>query len=243
MEKDHFLDRHPLVNNHNSVLPGDEVFICLKNMQPYAKELQDLTKITVTNYLTSQDYHPRGQKVKGYETIWDEEKQEYIQEEQVGRITYKIINRFLVPTTEGIKYIERKGKRLKLSTYEEIKDKLLLFIVLGFKEFSFMVCLDEWRYFNNQDEVKSYLQTITISEPKLFQDRITLIMNNRLETYKNIKIFSNQKEVPLTLENFFSALVIRYPAANNSVFDFNKFYELSIDSFESRKQIEYELEC
>ena len=51
-------------------------------------------------------------------------KKQYINEERVGRITYKIINGNIVPTKEGFKYIQKYGKnKLRLAKFEEIKDK------------------------------------------------------------------------------------------------------------------------
>ena len=243
MEKDHFLDRPSLVNEHDSILPGDEVFICLKNMQPYAKELQDLTKITVTNYLTSQPYHPRGQKVKGYEKIWNEELQEYEQEERVGRITYKIVNGNVVPTKEGNKYIYRYGKnKLKLVKFEEIKDKYILNLVLSFKDFKFKLVLDKWIYFDSIEEAEKYIKKQNISECKLTQDKIFIKSNNIPEEFNDVNIYIKNKIVDAEIEDIFEYFTTHYESSNNASFNFNKTFDLEIDSFELTKPKEINTE-
>lgn len=240
MEKDHFLDRHPLVNEHGTIFSGDEVFICLKNMQPYAKELQDLTKITVSNYLTSQGYHPRGQKVKGMETIWDEKNKKYTQEERVGRITYKIINGNIVPTTEGYKYIEKYGNnKLKLSTFKEIKNKFVLILVLRFDNFTLKVILDKWLYFDNIESIQNFINKQNIENPKLFMDRITLINNERPFEFKDIDIYYKNKFLNQPVTELFEYLLRNYEASNTSSFNFNKYFDLELDSFEVEKPKEY----
>ena len=240
MEKDHFLDRHPLVNEHDAILPGDEVFICLKNMQQYAKELQDLTKITVSNYLTSQEYHPRGQKVKGFEKIWDEKNLEYVQEERVGRITYKIINGNVVPTKEGYKYIKKYNKnKLKLVKYEEIKDSFLLVLVFKFNDFKFKIIIDDWKYFDSIEEVQEYIKKQKITSPKLFMDKISLIQNNRPEDFNKIDIYYNNKRLKISLVELFEYLINTYESSNNTSFYFNKYFNLILDCFELKNPIMY----
>ncbi len=240
MEKNHFLDRHPIVNEHGTVFAGDEVFICLKNMQPYAKELQDLTKITVSNYLTSQGYHPRGQKVKGIETIWDEEKKQYINEERVGRITYKIINGNIVPTKEGFKYIQKYGKnKLRLAKFEEIKDKYVLILVFRFDNFTLKTVFDNWLYFNTIEEIKQFIENQNILNPTLYSDRITILNKQKPLEFKNIKIYYKNRYLDKPLTELFEYLIRNYDSSNNSNFNFNKYFNLDIDSFEVEKPKEY----
>ena len=63
MEKDHFKDR-PAASTHAAAIHiGDEVLICEKAAQRYAKEKSDLTYGRVIEKLTKHD-HPRGIKVK-----------------------------------------------------------------------------------------------------------------------------------------------------------------------------------
>lgn len=78
MEKDHFQDRSIESTQYNAIQLGDSVFICEKQAQKYAKEMEDLTHGVVVQKLTKHN-HPRGIKVK----IRDEEGQI-----KVGRIVY-----------------------------------------------------------------------------------------------------------------------------------------------------------
>ena len=71
MEKDYFLDRPNEIMYRDNVPNGTKVFICTKQMQPYAKELKDLNLITITGNLTSTYLHSRGQKVQGVEIATD----------------------------------------------------------------------------------------------------------------------------------------------------------------------------
>lgn len=59
MEKDHFDDRSYQAI-HNSLLePGDVVYICEKEAQTYATNIEHLTKGIIVNKLTSVKKHPR----------------------------------------------------------------------------------------------------------------------------------------------------------------------------------------
>jgi len=63
MEKDYFKDRSKESIKYNEINIGDTVYICEKQMQPYAMELKDLTKGIVVRKLTRHD-HPRGIKAQ-----------------------------------------------------------------------------------------------------------------------------------------------------------------------------------
>lgn len=63
MEKDYFKDRPIESTLVNKIKIGDEVLICEKQAQVYAKEISDLTYGTVVEKLTKHN-HPRGIKVK-----------------------------------------------------------------------------------------------------------------------------------------------------------------------------------
>lgn len=78
MEKDYFPDRSILSTRYNAIQPGQSVFICEKQAQKYAKEIEDLTHGVVIQKLTKHD-HPRGIKVK----IRDDNG-----EIKVGRVVY-----------------------------------------------------------------------------------------------------------------------------------------------------------
>ena len=80
MEKDHFKDRSKEATLYSAIKKGDEVLICEKHAQRYAKEISDLTHGFVVEKLTRHD-HPRGIKVK-IRTLNNQIR--------VGRIVYKI---------------------------------------------------------------------------------------------------------------------------------------------------------
>lgn len=92
MEKDYFKDRPKEVTEIDKIKVGMEVYICLKIQQPYAKDLEDLSKGKIIQILTKHN-HPRGIKVKirqdnGFEMI--------------GRCTYIVQNGFIL-TKDGWK--------------------------------------------------------------------------------------------------------------------------------------------
>lgn len=80
MEKDYFKDRPIESTIYSKILIGDDVLICEKYAQKFAKEIRDLTYGTVIEKLTKHD-HPRGIKVK-IRTLNSQEK--------VGRVIYII---------------------------------------------------------------------------------------------------------------------------------------------------------
>lgn len=114
MEKDYFKDRTVETTQINKIKEGDYVYICLKAMQPYAKEIDDLTFGKVTKILTKHN-HPRGIKVsiKSYNNpninrtinnlIPITEEEHLIGFNQIGRVVYT--------TKDGI--IQRNKKHLK----------------------------------------------------------------------------------------------------------------------------------
>ncbi len=232
MEKDHFLDRHPIVNEHDKVLPGDEVFICLKNMQPYAKELQDLTRITVSNYLTSQTYHPRGQKVKGIEKIWDKENKEYIYEERVGRMTYKIFDGRAVLTKDGFKYIFKDGEKLKLKLFDEIKSFYNLYLVFAYEDFIFKVGFDHSVFLKDSEEAGFLISTFNITNAKLFSDKIVYFNNEQEFNSSDFEIYYRNKPLEISKNEFFDIFSNQYAPSNTSHFNFNKYYSLELISYE-----------
>jgi len=63
MEKDYFKDRPIESTIYSAIHIGDDVLICEKEAQKYAKEISDLTYGTVVEKLTRHN-HPRGIKVK-----------------------------------------------------------------------------------------------------------------------------------------------------------------------------------
>ena len=82
MEKDFFQDRSIESRFRNCVHPGQRVYICEKQAQKYACEMEHLTYGTVKDILTRHD-HPRGIKVRIVDASGDE---------KVGRIVYILKN-------------------------------------------------------------------------------------------------------------------------------------------------------
>lgn len=228
MEKDHFKDRDPIVNQHGILFDGDEAFICLKNMQPYAKELQDLTRVQFSRYLTSQEYHPRGQKIRGYEKVWNKQNREYDLEERVGRITYRIINGNIVPTTEGYKYIEKlPNNKLKLSTFEEIKNKYNLVSVFCYDDIKYEAIIDPEVYFSNSEEIQEYIRKTHISKITLYQEHIEVETENGIYQLKNFKITYKGYNVTEKKEEIFN-FIIENQDKNSR---FIKSASMKLDSF------------
>lgn len=61
MEKDYFKDRPIESTQIDKIKIGMEVYICVKAMQPYAEDLEDLSRGYITKILTKHN-HPRGIK-------------------------------------------------------------------------------------------------------------------------------------------------------------------------------------
>ena len=99
MEKDHFLDRPEESREYDSIPIGTEVLICSKGMQKYAEVLEDLEHIRVSEHLTSKKYHPRGQKVAGYDVATGVYKK--------GRVVYLVKDNCLV-TKDGLRPFNQK---------------------------------------------------------------------------------------------------------------------------------------
>lgn len=105
MEKEYFSNRTPESVRRDSVIVGELAYICEKEMQKKARTIDDLTLVRITQNLTSQAIHPRGQKVRGRDYTTGEEK--------VGRAVY-LLRDGKVLTAEGEKYaFELYGKEFR----------------------------------------------------------------------------------------------------------------------------------
>ena len=105
MEKDYFLDRPEESTIRSKVPPGTEVFICEKYMQKLANHIDDLTRVVIIENLTSQEVHPRGQKVRGQRYIKDKNGNNIPCSVKVGRVVY-ICRENMILTKNGYKNIE-----------------------------------------------------------------------------------------------------------------------------------------
>lgn len=147
MEKDYFKDRPDESRKRNFFNYGDEAIICLKAAQKYAAELKDLTRITISGQLTSQDYHPRGIKLKGYFHQRDEKGNIICEndykvntEEVVGRCVYPMNNGFVL-TREGYKAIILHCNKLTLQDIELNKDLVHCVIEFRLCDNEFITCI------------------------------------------------------------------------------------------------------
>ena len=93
MERDYFKDRPIESTKINCIKKNMEVFICLKSMQKWAEDIEDLHRGYVTEILTKHD-HTAGIKVKVRLVSNDME--------YVGRVVY-IVQDGLILTKDGLK--------------------------------------------------------------------------------------------------------------------------------------------
>lgn len=138
MEKDYFKDRPEECRKKSFLNTGNEAFICLKSMQKTANTLSDLTRITITEHLTNQEYHPRGCKLKGYcyeRDLFGNIKYNngLLLNSVVGRCTYPIIDNKVI-TSLGSQIIVFNNK-LELVLPDKIGlDLYNLVVVFNYNE-------------------------------------------------------------------------------------------------------------
>lgn len=161
MEKDYFKDR-PVESTHRKFLyNGDEAIICLKAAQKYASDLKHLTRITITEHLTSQDIHPRGIKFRGYCYSRDDygnllvEDYRLIKEEVVGRCVYPIKND-LVLTKDGYKAMAFENNVLLLKSVCDDVNNMQCVMEFGIKNYSVSSIISPYNYVS-EDNLESSL--------------------------------------------------------------------------------------
>lgn len=66
MEKHHFHDRSEQCKQRNQVPVGSVMYICTKEAQKYAKNLNHLTKVICVAHLSRKEFHQRGLKIRGF---------------------------------------------------------------------------------------------------------------------------------------------------------------------------------
>ena len=210
MEKDHFKDRPESIQYHKNLYKGLYVFICLKKMQPKAKEISDLTFTRVNALLTSQQIHPRGQKIKGDEIHMDKYGNKIMideYEEVVGRCTY-IIDK------EGWSFDTKEGKKLLVYNYKEDKLDVLpygklkryakLFLMLKAGKALIRVPLYRFAYFSGAEDAGNFLKKIDITEA-LFNGKILFKINGQDFYEEGYRSFIDGKEIDEdSLHSYFS---------------------------------------
>lgn len=244
MEKDYFLDRSLEAMYRDKIPNGAKVFICTKQMQPYAKELEHLNLITVTGNLTTSSVHARGQKVMGeeykrdrYGNILLNGNGETITTTQKGRVTYLLTeDGEAVYTKEGFKYLEtfdRKGETVfRILTEDQIKDKFKLSAVFSLEnKISFKAQVCPYRYFLTIDEMKHETNSITIDNVILHDGFITLTLNGNAIRISNAEVVIDGKTTTIGNSNLFAYIGSHFTPLNNSAYNFNRTYRLLFQKF------------
>jgi hypothetical protein len=246
MEKDHFLDRPIEIMYRNNVPNGAKVFICTKQMQPYAKTLKDLNLITITGNLTSTATHSRGQKVQGEEILTDkygnyllDANDNLIKKETKGRCTYLVTpDGSAILTKDGYKYLEIfediDGKyKYKILTEDQIigKYKLVALFKLN-PEFEFRLPICNFKYFKSLEELTKEAKTIKINKATLYNGFIILEMNNyKIKLTDVFAEWGTDNKIKISSPEFIEYLSNNYQSSNNTTYAFNKNYNLEFISF------------
>lgn len=220
MEKDYFKDRPEECRIKNSLKIGSEAFICLKSMQKTAKELSDLTRITISEHLTNQDYHPMGCKLKGYNYERDcfgnlKYNNGLIVNTVVGRCTYPIIYNNAL-TSSGNKAIVFSDNKLILRSPDKINcDLYNLVIVFTFNEIELECLVNPYNYIPI-NELKKELSLFDLSSVDFSGEYVIL---NQINNYQiavkpfNYKI--NNEEV--SYEYFSNYIYTKYLSSKEKI--------------------------
>lgn len=201
MEKDYFKDRPESIKYNKNLYKGCIAFICLKKMQPFAKEISDLTLIEVTENLTKQYEHPRGQKVKGYliktdkygNKIYEEEK-----EEVVGRCTYILDdNEWSLDTKDCKKFLIYNNRKnsIDILNYDLLKNFLKIYAVFELGKILFKVPICKYIYFNDIEKAENFLERLILEETQLLQNGTIVTKLNGILIYENnYELFVNNEK-------------------------------------------------
>lgn len=207
MERDYFKDRPESVQYNSKIYKGAYVFICLKEMQPKAKVISDLTLTKVTANLTTQWQHPRGQKIRGYRIDMDVygnkiKKDSY--EEVVGRCTYIVDdNLWSIDTAECKKFLmfNNKSKKLDLIPYESLKGYMKLYFIFKKGKASFKIPVCRFSYFKDVESAQKFIDELSIDNIYYCDDTINFSINgitvyeDLFEMYLNGKLIHNPREM------------------------------------------------
>lgn len=183
MEKDYFKDRPDSVQYRENVSKGTKVFVCEKQAQKYAKELNDLTLIEVTANLTSQSVHPRGQKVKGTKKARDRFGNELYEgdgEDIVGRCTYIVgDDEETVDTSEGKKYlkIDISTGQISLIPPSEAERGYRLAIEATFGNEVIRICPFRYLFFETKKESLAFAKRLKIGKIKIGNNSVIIEIN------------------------------------------------------------------
>lgn len=227
MERDYFKDRPETVQYNKNLYRGENVFICLKKMQPYAKEISDLTLTKITANLTKQYQHPRGQKIKGDKVELDKYGNKILAdeyEEVVGRCTYILDdNGWSFDTKEGKKFLiyNNKKDKLEMLPYSLLKGYMKIFVLLRANNACFKIPICKFVYFNDMIIAQNFLDnlvfsdivyngnqiTMTLNNTRIYEDDFKMYLNDKQifddkEMFDYLTLLYGNKDVPLEIENF-----------------------------------------
>lgn len=246
MEKDYFLDRPNEVMYRNNVANGVKVFICTKQMQPYAKELKDLNMITITENLTSTATHSRGQKVKGEEIFTDiygnyilDANDNLIKKDVRGRCTYIVTpDGSAILTKQGYKYLELftdddGNNKFKMLTEDKILGKYKLVATFRLEpEFEFRIPICKYKYFSSLDDLKAEALKIDLANAILHRGFITMNMNDyKIKVMDVYAEYGANKQILISNPSFLEHLNNSYAPMNNTNYSFNQRYALNFTGF------------
>ena len=236
MEREYFRDRPELVQFNKNIGKGHLVYIWLKKMQPFAKEISDLTLTKVTANLTTQYQHPRGQKIRGEKQELDKFGNKLYQEqyeEVVGRCTYLLDdNEWSFDTTEGKKlliYNSNKGK-LDVLPHEQLKGFLKIYILLKRGRVSFKIPFCKFTYFKDVSIAQSFIDKIVLEEIEYNNSKIKMkfngihIFEDKIEFFLDNERTTDEQEV-------FDYLCYTQQSKNNTTIKDNKIFELEVENF------------
>lgn len=193
MEKDFFQDRIAEVCNNDEINIGDLVFICLKEDQPTAEDINDLVLIKVNQKLTPIDFHPRGIKVSGKEI--DFFSKNFSFKEQSGRVTYKMNTPYSIKTSDGTMAISRSDDSLKIVSPDTLYDKKRVVLWFGVLGYSFSLIMDPFTY---TSETSTISDRIIISSASLSRNHITYTFEGIGEVMNfNVNAFSGNNKFTL----------------------------------------------
>lgn len=207
MERDHFKDRPESVQYNSKIYRGAYVFICLKEMQPKAKVISDLTLTKVTANLTTQWQHPRGQKIRGDYIEMDKYGNRLLKdvyEEVVGRCTYIVDdNLWSMDTSEGKKFLVYENNRLIIKPYTELKNYMKLYCIFRNKKASFKLPICRFVYFKNIESAQNFIDNLIVENMYYQNDIINFSVNGNMVFEDSYEMFLDNKKITNLREMYY----------------------------------------
>lgn len=234
IEREFFKDRPETVQFNENLYKGRVVFICLKKMQPFAKNISDLTLTRITQNLTKQYKHPRGQKIRGEKIELDKFGNMLVVndfEEVVGRCTYILDdNGWSLDTNEGKKVLIYNNKKdeLDLISVEKLTGFLKIYVLLSAGKVSFKIPFCKFTYFRDDDIARNFLDKTVLTNAIFKNDKIIMNFNGTNIYEDNIELFFDN--VPSYEKNELLDYLRYTQKARTTAFN-EEFFELELKSF------------